>query len=181
MATGGAVNYVSKTDHTANPLQLRADFGSYSYFLNQISSGNTFGNFDYYASFNSLLLDGFRNHNEEQNYQVTSNFGYRFSEKIENRFYFSWGDSNREIAGSVPLNEVRMNPRQGGELNELFDTDANFNYYRFADKLSFRIGDNQNLDIGAFFIITEFDHLPTPFSGLVDNKWYEGGLTAQYE
>ncbi|HUP51821.1 MAG TPA: TonB-dependent receptor plug domain-containing protein, partial [Longimicrobiales bacterium] len=45
---GGAINFESKTGHTAQPLEVYAQAGSYGFTKAQISSGNVFGDFNYW-------------------------------------------------------------------------------------------------------------------------------------
>ncbi len=182
---GGAVNYVSNTGYTSKPLQARFEHGAFDYARGQISSGQVIGDLDYYVSGNILTKRGYRDHQTTQNNRLSSNLGYVINKNIETRFYYSFNSANADLAGSLRKATFRNDPKADGFFvnsaltNASFDTDRNWDDHRLANKTSFS-GDDWQLDVGVYANYTLFDHLPVPFTGIIDNTYRQVGTTTNF-
>lgn len=75
---GGAVNLVTHTGYTADPLKLRLEAGNDGHLRPQISGGQVLDQgWDYYASVSGSYLDGFRDQSETDSTRVYGNLGQR--------------------------------------------------------------------------------------------------------
>ena len=150
LTLGGAVNLVPYTGYTADPFKIELEAGSYGFFRGQASTGGVDGPFDYYASVMGRYRDGFRVHSRENTELFFTDVGYKFNDHVENRFYVTVDRTDRELPGGLTKPEMNENPRQAdpNAIAENFNKD--WNYYRLADKLSFKT-EEETLDAGFFF------------------------------
>jgi len=176
---GGAINYVSKTGYNVDPL-IRLESGSSGYRRAQLATGDVIGDKDYFVSLNTLNKEGYQDHSVQENYRFNSNFGVKLNSLWENRTYFSATRARSELAGSISKTEFREDPKQAGTYNESSDTDRNWRDIRIANKTS-RVEGMERLDLGVYAKYTEMDHLPTPFTGIIDNLYRQVGVSAHYE
>lgn len=135
---GGAIDYISHTGHTAPELSLRTEFGSWDYFRSTLSHGWSDGSRDLYASFTSQQQEGFRDHAEQKNFRLFSNFGRSINDNAETRFYLSAVQTSSELPGSLTRAQMQANPRQANAVNLLRDQRRDFDFLRFANKTTLR-------------------------------------------
>ncbi|MEH6358052.1 MAG: TonB-dependent receptor [Pseudomonadales bacterium] len=176
---GGAINYVSKTGYNSDPL-VRVEGGNFGYRRVQLATGDVIDNKDYFVSLNSLNKEGYRDHSVQENYRFNSNFGVKLNDSWETRTYLSATRARSELPGTISKAQFRSDPKQAGTYNESSDTDRNWRDLRIANKTSRVIGD-ERLDFGIYAKYTELDHLPTPFTGIIDNTYRQVGVSAHYE
>src|SRR5665213_2145988 len=112
LGLGGAVNFVPFTGYDSAPLSVRLQGGSFGFMRGQVSSGGVDGPFDYYVSLSSRYRDGWRDHSEEGAEMLFSDFGYKFSDRLENRFYFIADQTDRQIPGALSQQQMDQNPKQ---------------------------------------------------------------------
>mgnify|MGYP001063817032 CR=1 FL=1 len=180
IATGGAMNFVSKTGRTAPGQAISVMGGSFGTLQTQFETGASKDNLDWYLQGNVFKSDGFRQHTHEGNYRFSGNVGWRPSEDVDSRTFFAMGRTDRDLAEPIPLNQLRQNRRMAPANSYLFNERLNFTYQRIANRTTIRRGDT-NYEFGAHFLNTALDHLPSPFAGIIDYKWQEGGLSGRVE
>ncbi|MEM7202943.1 MAG: TonB-dependent receptor [Planctomycetota bacterium] len=178
---GGVINYVPHTGYTAEPITFLATHGDDRYWTAQVTSGQVIGDMDYYFSVDGLLYDGFREQGEVGTLRVASNIGWQLSDMVETRFYAYYTVARQELPGSVPKSDGEANPGQAGFFNSFIDTDRNWDDIRVGNKTSFEFGKDDTLTVSAYLSYALLDHLPTPFVGIIDNQYLEGGLAVQHE
>ena len=98
---GGAVNLVTLTGRDADPFTARASFGSFGFYEQQLTSGWSKGPWDMYGSVVDHLLDGYRDHAQENYQKAFLSLGYRISDTAENRFYFFYGRLDQNNPSSL--------------------------------------------------------------------------------
>ena len=103
---GGAINLVTMTGYDSDRFRARLEGGSFGYFRGQISAGGVAGPFDYIASFMGRYRDGFREHSAEATERFFGDLGYKFSDHLQNRFYFTLDRVDRQLPGG-PTAEFR--------------------------------------------------------------------------
>jgi iron complex outermembrane receptor protein len=182
LSSGGSINFVSKTGANNPGTGIRLLGGSFGFVQGQVEHGGQNGDLDYYASISGQRFDGYRPQSAGDTTRLTSNLGWLVSDDVRTRFYLTVGSTNQETAGTIPLDQIRQLRRTTDELSLRADTDANFDFYvRAANKTQIDLKENGLLEFSAFALHTSFDHLPTPFSGIVDNVWREGGVGVRWE
>jgi iron complex outermembrane receptor protein len=150
LGLGGAVNFVPFTGHDVPPASARLEGGSFGFFRSQVSSGGVYGPFDYYISFSDRSRDGYREHSGESTQFLFSDFGYKFSDLLENRFYIIADQTHRQLPGALSLQQMQQNPRQA-ETNAVSQNwRKDWTYLRLADKLSYESGD-ESASLGVYY------------------------------
>ncbi|MDQ8730218.1 TonB-dependent receptor domain-containing protein [Bradyrhizobium sp. LHD-71] len=180
IATGGALNFVSKTGRTAPGSGVSLFGGSFGTFQSQVENGGVKGPFDWYAQGNFFSTDSFRQHTGEDNYRFSGNVGWRPAPNIETRTFFAAGKAKRDLAEPIPLDQLDEIRRIAPANSYLFNERLDFAYQRLANRTVIRDGDT-TYEAGAYFLNTALDHLPSPFAGIIDYGWREGGLSGRIE
>jgi iron complex outermembrane receptor protein len=138
LGLGGAVNFVPFTGYDAAPLAVRLEGGSFGFTRDQISTGGVDGPFDYYVSISARYRDGWRDHSTESTEFLFSDFGYKFSDRLENRFYVIIDQTDRGLPGALTQQQMEQNPQQAEPLAISQDWRKDWYYFRLADKLSYQ-------------------------------------------
>jgi iron complex outermembrane recepter protein len=167
---GGAIDYVSATGLTAPGGSVRLEAGSFDYLRARVAAGFSEGNLDSYFSLSESYQKGFRDHAEQHNQRLFTNFGWKISESAETRLYLTAVNSESELPGNLTKDELNDDPRQGDKSlfgSVPYDNRRDFQLYRIADKTTFQNGDN-TYEIIAAFTYKDLDHPITPFVGVID-------------
>ena len=176
---GGAINYRSKTGHNAAPFTGRLTLGENGYNNTQLSTGQVIGSGDYFVSLSRLQTDGFRDNQETDNLRLNANLGYKINENIENRTYLIIADANAELAGTVLKEDLRRLREAAGARNLRNNTDRNWKDVSIANKTSL-VNENKKLELFVSASKTELDHLPTPFTGIIDTRYRQDRAGIKY-
>lgn len=180
ISTGGAFNIVSKTGLNFTGTQVGTTVGTNRYMHSFIENGGTAGSFDWFIHQSYFFNDGFQEHTREQNTRFNANVGWRPTKNVESRTYVAFGRADVDLANTVPLNRLEALGRSADALALRSDTDRNFDYARLANRTTFRF-DNSSIEVAAYYLNTVLDHLPTPFSGIVDHTWLDYGASVRLE
>lgn len=180
IATGGALNVVSKTGLTAPGSSVTISGGSFRNFGTQLETGGSKGNVDWYVQGNVTGSDGYQRHTRDRNYRFSGNIGIQLTPNIENRTFFSAGATRQDLAETLALNTLRWTRKTAPANSYLFDEDSNFHYQRLANRTTIRDGAT-SYELGLYILNTQLDHLPTPFAGIVDYGWRDYGASFRVE
>lgn len=112
LSLGGAINYVTHTGHTSPGNYLRVEGGSFGYIKAQFSTGGVRDDFDYYVSLTASERDGYQDHTYTKTAGVNANFGYRFNDKVDTRFFVRNRRQYQENAGGIHLNPSTTAPNR---------------------------------------------------------------------
>ncbi len=175
---GGAVHFVSRTGHDASRLQVRGEYGSFSYARGQVSSGMELGDFDYYLSLSHGSQDSFRDHARQSNQRLFTNVGWRLGDDVETRFYFTTLTTDSELPGSLLKSELENDPQDadttpaviGREQKRDFDLDW------VANKTTFR-WDDQRIEFALYASFKQLDH---PIFQYIEQVSHDYGMRAKY-
>ena len=168
---GGAINFVVPSGRDASPFVVSSDIGGFGYRRIQSSSGAAFGPFDYFVTGSYQEQDGFREHSNGNLLRGSANFGYRFSENVETRFYFNGNNIEQRIPGSVTKSVALTSPRTAASTNVDNDWQRNLNSTRIANKTTIRL-DNTTFEVGAF---STSRHLMHPIFQWLDYEYEDYG------
>ena len=167
---GGAIDYISATGLTDPGGSVRLEGGSFDYLRARVALGLKERNTDAYLSISEQYQAGFREHAEQNNQRMFSNFGWQLSESAETRLFITAVHSRSELPGSLTKAELEDDPSQAdnsrfGAL--AYDNRRDFELYRIADKTTVKNGDD-TLEFIAAFTYKDLDHPITPFVGVID-------------
>ncbi len=150
LTLGGAINLVPFTGYDTAPFQVRLEGGSYGFFRGDVSGGGVQGKFDEFSAIDYREHEGFRDHSREDTEIFFTDFGYKFSDQLENRFYLTLDRTNRNLPGGLTKSQMGDDPSQANALAIAQDWNKLLSNIRLADKLSFHT-ENIQLDVGAFW------------------------------
>ncbi len=154
---GGAINFISPTGYNSDALSARIEAGSFGSARANLSSGKVVDKFDYFTSLSHFHSDGYRNQNSQSDSKLFSNFGYRFSNNLENRTYFTVVNSNLELPGALTRSQMNNNPKLANNANISAQQERNFNLFRLANKTSWH-RNNFAINAGIYTNIKDLDH-----------------------
>jgi len=180
IATGGALNFVSKTGRSAPGSALTVVGGSFGYIETQLEHGGSQGAYDWYLQGNWLNNEGYVNHTEEKNYRFSGNIGWRPNADVESRTFFAVGETNMNMGDSVRLDQLEDQPRGAASWATYYNAWLDFDYQRIANRTTIRDGDT-TYELGAYFLNTALDHLPVPMAGIIDYGWKDAGVSGRVE
>ena len=169
---GGAVNFVSPTGRDASPFQSRLELGSFGYLRGQVSSGFSSGPVDYYASLTHFIQDGYRQHAAQEADRVMANVGYRISDQLENRLWFTAVRTDSQLPGSLSLSNALNNPRLGSFAG---DQKRDYSLYRLSDRLAWA-SDQTQAQVSGFWSYKDLNH---PIYQVLDQNSNDLGLDAR--
>jgi iron complex outermembrane receptor protein len=173
---GGAINYVSPTGYTADLAQARAEYGSYGYARGQVSSGQVIGPADYYVSLTHNSQDGFRVNSKQSTQRVSSNFGWRFSDTVETRMFYTYVLTDSALPGSLTKAQLEADPRQANAANLAGNQRRDFELHRVASKTTFTLP-NGSLELMAFASHKDLYH---PIFQVIDQNSNDFGVDVRY-
>lgn len=171
---GGAINFVTPTGYTADPLSLRLEGGSFGTMRGNMQGGAVVGDSDVFASFSRQVSDGFREHSRQNNSRFYSNFGHKLSDRLETRFYLTYIDANQELPGALTKEQMRADPRQANATSLNNNHQRDFEQWRLANKTTWQ-GDGYTLAGGVYYIWKDLDH---PVFQIVDQRNEDVGAFA---
>ncbi|HEY5954269.1 MAG TPA: TonB-dependent receptor plug domain-containing protein, partial [Terrimicrobiaceae bacterium] len=174
---GGALNFISFTGYDASPLTARVEYGSFNSFRAQLSSGLVIGAFDYYVSLTTGITDGFREHSDQANFRIFSNVGYRASEEVETRFYFTYVLTDSELPGALTKAQMEEDPRQAAQTNVINDWKRDYYQVRLANKTVWQ-RDDHRVELTGFWSLKDLDH---PIFVVIDQLSNDFGFSLRYD
>jgi iron complex outermembrane recepter protein len=157
LTLGGAINLVPFTGYDAAPFQVRLEGGSYGFFRGDMTGGAVEGQFDEFGAIGFRAREGFREHSRENTEILFADLGYKFSDHVENRFYLTLNETDRNLPGGLTKSEMENSPTQANPLAIAQDWNKEWSYVHLADKLSIRTDEIQ-LDVGAFWFHRDLEN-----------------------
>ncbi|MEX1049270.1 MAG: TonB-dependent receptor [Akkermansiaceae bacterium] len=178
---GGAIDYISATGLTASGGAMRIEGGSFDYLRSRIALATHEGATDAYFSFSEQYQGGFRDHAEQHNQRLFSNFGWQIADSAETRLFVTAVHSQSELPGSLTKSELNTDPSQADRSPfgaVAYDNRRDFELYRIASKTTVRSG-NDTIEFIAAYTYKDLDHPITPFVGVIDQLTHDmllGGI-----
>lgn len=99
---GGSVNFVSPSGYDGAGVRSRMEGGSFGYRRVLLGLGGDLGDregvaaTDYFVSGSASEQDGFRDWSRQKNARLSGNFGMKFGERVESRFYLGAAHSDSQ-------------------------------------------------------------------------------------
>ncbi len=170
---GGAINFVSHTGHSAQPLRARLEVGSNGYFRPQVTAGGRFGaGNDGFFSISGIRNDGFRDHSEQSTVRTYGNIGHRWNERSESRIHLTAQHNNLKLPGPLRLTQLMIDPEQANGFWRANAAKRDFERYQLALQHGFQWAGSV-LKFGGWFGQIALDH-PLPFVVIDDDSDHFG-------
>src|SRR5690606_32127851 len=130
--------------------------------------------------------DGFREHHEQERKGIYANTGWKLSDAVNTRFYFTYLDNDQELPGALTAAQFEEDPYQAQA--SAIETAGHYQYnvetWRAANKTVWDIDTNSSFSIGFSFEDQKLYHpivySPPYFSLLIDTEQRNAGTSIRY-
>ncbi|WP_323120363.1 TonB-dependent receptor family protein [Burkholderia alba] len=174
---GGAINFVTPTAYTADaPNILRLEGGSYGTVRGSAQFSRVRGPLDFLATFSVNRADGFRQHERGQYEQFNANVGYRFSPRVETRFYIGAYVVDQRLPGTLSLSDALNNPTKADPGAVAGDQARNSRTERIANRTIVKL-DHGELQFDTWAIHKSLYH---PIFQVLDQDGWTYGFAPRY-
>ena len=150
LTLGGAINLVPFTGYSAAPYQIQVEGGSYGFVRGEARAAGVDGAIDCYASLSGRYRDGYREQSRENTELLFADLGDKINDHLENRFYLTVDQENRQLPGAVDQTTLQNNPQSADSLAAPLDYSKQWYYVRLADKLTYE-RDGHQLDASIYW------------------------------
>ncbi len=148
LTAGGAINYIPHTGYDSDLFQARAEFGSFGYNREQVSSGQVYGPLDYYISGTHFAQDGFRDRNHTYSWRIVADAGYQITSALKTRFYGVYAQQDTQNAAALTWKQLQADPTQNpttsGNRHDIGST-------LVANKTTYDVDDASHIEFGAIW------------------------------
>ncbi len=148
---GGAINFESKTGHTAQPIEAYAQYGSFGFFKGQLASGDVFGDFNYYASYARTDVGGFREYSGQVRDRVNVHLGQRLSDDVDLRAFYWFANVLEDLPGSLSQSDVDTDRRAANANNLSNRWGRDYKLHHAGLQLRSQLGRGTQLDVAPYF------------------------------
>jgi len=174
---GGAVNFVSPSGLNAPALGARVETGSFGYKRALVSAAGRSDSVDWYFAGSEFFQKGFRNHSRQDTQRISGNLGWAITNDLETRFFLNAVRSNSELPGALTRAEMGASPTKADPATVTGDQHRDFDLYRFSNKTTYRIAQDQRVEVGGFYAYKSLFH---PIFQVLDQNSDDYGLSARY-
>lgn len=174
---GGAINFESKTGYTAVPLELFAQTGSYGFRKAQLSSGDVFGDFNYYASYARTEVGGFREYSGQLRDRVNLHAGYSLGDDVNLRAFYWFANVEEDLPGALTRAQLDSDERAAhpNNLANLYGRD--YRLHHVGGQLRAQLAQGVRLDLAPYFQYRDIVH---PIFRVLDQVSHDVGFEARY-
>ncbi|MGL4288426.1 MAG: TonB-dependent receptor family protein [Phreatobacter sp.] len=174
---GGAINFVTPSAYTATaPNSFRIDGGSFGTVRAHGEMSRVVGPWDFAVSGTYTHSDGWRQHEQQNLGHFNANVGYRFSERLETRFYFGSYYTDVKLPGSLTYGQAITSPRMANAGALSGDQARNTYVQRLANVTTIRLDVGQ-IDITSWAI---HKHLNHPIFQVLDQDGWTYGISPRF-
>jgi iron complex outermembrane receptor protein len=154
---GGSINFISPSGFDGAGLHPRLEGGSFGYRRALLSSGDTFGNADYFASLSAYEQDGFRDWSKQENQRFFGNVGLRVRDSVATRFFLAAVHTDSQLPGSLTKAQLATNSEQANPGSLAGRQKRDFDLYRLAN-LTVIDFDDRSLELSAGYSYKDLWH-----------------------
>ncbi|MDY7805025.1 TonB-dependent receptor [Burkholderia stagnalis] len=174
---GGAIDFLTPTARTAiAPNIVRLEAGSYGTVRGSAQFSRVMGPLDFIGTFTVDHGDGFRQHARGQYEQFNANVGYRFSPRVETRFYVGAYIVDQKLPGTLSLSDALNDPTKAAANAVSGDQARNTRTERIANRTTVKL-DNGRLDFDTWAIHKSLYH---PIFQVIDQDGWTYGFAPRY-
>jgi iron complex outermembrane receptor protein len=175
---GGAINFDSKTGHTASPLELYAQTGSYGFFKGQVASGRVLGDFNYYASYARTDVGGFREYSGQSRDRVNVHLGQRLGESFDLRAFYWFANVKEDLPGALTQSAIDTDRRAADPNNFANRFGRDYRLHHVGLQLRAQLGDRTQVDVAPYFQHRDIVH---PIFRVLDQISDDWGVEARLQ
>ncbi|MCC7517245.1 MAG: TonB-dependent receptor [Pseudomonadales bacterium] len=194
---GGAINFISPTARDVAPHEIFMSAGNNGLTNVRATAATVADQFDGMITVEDKQWGGYRHHSESDRQGVYGNVGWKISDALENRAFFTYVKNDQQLPAPLTKAQYQDDPDQAGAAALEAGRAKNVESWRIADKTTWKIDERSSLEFGISHeqqhlnhpivqpIMVDFDG-PGPmqpvevFSLLVDTDHRESGATVRY-
>jgi iron complex outermembrane receptor protein len=175
---GGAINFDSKTGHTASPLEVYAQTGSYGFFKGQVASGRVLGDFNYYVSYARTDVGGFREYSGQSRDRVNVHLGQRLGESFDLRAFYWFANVKEDLPGALTQTGIQTDRRAADPNNLANRFGRDYQLHHVGLQLRSQLGDRTQLDVAPYLQHRDIVH---PIFRVLDQVSDDWGVEARLQ
>lgn len=176
---GGAINFITPTGYTADPLKIGMTLGTNGYLNPSVSAGGVLGKgWDAYGSFSYVNFNGNRDNSEQELFYGYGNIGYRWNENHETRLHVDLQDHDFHLPFSLTKQQLEENPHQSNANPN--DRPSGFPVYRVDLQHTVRLDGGDKFDLGAYYFSKDNSYNFQNFGFLYD-LWQDAGFSLRHQ
>lgn len=182
---GGAIDFITPTAHDLAPVEVLLNGGSHGQLQGRVTADAVAGDVDGLITLEAKRWDGFRDHQEQTREGLYANAGWRISDAVQNRFYFTYIDNDQELPGALTRQQFNEDPYQAENAaqTDLGHYQYNVETWRVANKTAWDISGSSSLTVGISYEEQALYHpiVYNPFfSLLIDTDQHNIGASLRY-
>ena len=175
---GGAVNFDTKTGHSASPLSLYAQAGSHGFAKAQASSGAVLGDFNYYASYAHSRMDNYRAWADQRRDRLNLHAGYRLSSSIDARSFYFFARVREHLPGALTRDELAEDPTQAVAVNVDDRWGRDYDLHHVGLQFRGQLTPTQRIEVSPYVQYRDIDH---PIYEVIEQISRDYGVEVRYE
>jgi iron complex outermembrane receptor protein len=177
-AAGGVINIQSENGSADSFIEGRFSFGDYGFSKHQIKTGGAVGRFDYMLNVSDLEIDGYREHSEAKNTQLSTKL--RFTPDDKSQFSLVLSHTDQPISndsGGLTVSEAEQDPSQARTRNVDFDAGEELDQQKVGLVYSRTTANGGEFMIRNYYLWRDFaNKLPFTDGGAVSfERFFAGG------
>jgi iron complex outermembrane receptor protein len=183
-ASGGVINVISEGG-TAEPYATaRLSTGAFDFSKLQLKTGGTAGPMDYVVSFSDMSLDGYRDHSEWENTQLSGRFNFDLAGDSNFLAVVNYTDQPiSNDSGAVGLAQAIADPRSARDANVDYAAGEALEQTRVGFVYTLPLADEHELAVRTYHVSRDFE-AKLPFAGggavAIDRQFNGGGISYTY-
>ena len=178
-ASGGVISVTSESGPEEPFGEIRLSAGEYGFRKLQVKSGGRTEDLDYFISLSDSTIDGYREHSEAKNTQLTGRLKFQLKDDADFLTVFNYSDQPvSNDPGGINASQATSNPRSARDRNLLYDTGEALKQTRLGFVYSKPTSSAGQLNIRSYFVWRDFQNkLPQfPVADGVDlERFFAGG------
>ncbi len=180
-ASGGVISVVSEAPPEEHSTTFRASAGEFGFRKLQAKLGGTAGAVGYMVSISESEIDGYRNHSEAENSQLSArlNFDLRGDQTLTTVFNYTDQPVSND-PGGINAVQAAADPRSARDVNVSLDAGETLEQTRLGAVYSIPFGNGHELRARAHYVQRDFTNkLPIVSGGQVsfDREFLGGALS----
>ncbi len=181
-ASGGAILIETERSTGLPFAEFKLIAGEYDYQKPQVKLGGTAGNLDYLLNVSDTSIEGYRDHSDFDNTQLSGRFDYSLEDDAA--LVTTIHHTDQPVAkdpGGITLEEAEEDPKQARDRNLQFDAGEVLEQTRIGLSYKRRVDEQSDLQARIYYTTRDFQNrLPFQGSGAVDleRAFSGGGLTS---
>lgn len=170
LSLGGAINMITHTGYTSPGNYARFEAGSFGWRKQQLSTGGVEGNADYYVSLHNSERDGYQDYTFTKAKGVVSNFGYRFSPKLDTRLIIRYREQYHENSGTLTRAQLESDSSQPNltTVAQRGDSTKNGSIW-VGSKTTYSFDDDSKIELGLVY--HNYRQILGEKSPVIPNHW----------